>query len=138
MRTAPILSGLQTYKHKDFVNHNGRSRRCEKLHLAISSETLKVLSAPTASELEFPIYAYASYASFSASWFSSPCVFWPCDSPLFSLSLIRVKPTDKRSQFQNGAPTYCGPTRKTAVIANAAIAAAIKIKSKRSNSPFSG
>src|SRR5262249_41712168 len=41
---------------------------------------------------------------------------------------------NSRCRFQNGAPTYCGPSRKTAVIAKAAIAAAIKMKSKRSNS----
>ena len=49
-------------------------------------------------------------------------------------SVAGMASVNSRWQFQNGAPTYCGPRRKTAVIANAAIAAAIKMKSKRSNS----
>jgi hypothetical protein len=124
-RAAPILL-LRPFQQHDYLAML-RRKEC-------SAALASVMSAFTAGELEYPGYAYASYASFSASWFSSPSVSWSCDCPMISLNPIRVQRISERWQFQNGAPAYCGPSNKTAVIAKAAIAAAIKMKSKRSNS----
>jgi len=61
-----------------------------------SAALASVMSAFIAVELELPIYAYAFSVSFSASWFSSPYVSWPCDCPLLvSLSQRRVQPTSE-------------------------------------------
>src|SRR5262249_44516851 len=68
-RAAPILLLCLSQQH-DYL----AMLRRKECNAALAS----VMSAFKAGELEPPGYAYALYASFSASWFSSPYVSWPC------------------------------------------------------------
>ena len=69
---------------------NAAPQRDAARHVRVMSVLFK------AGELERPTYAYASYASFSASWFSSPCVAWPSGASLVSAE-ARVQPIKKLS-----------------------------------------